>query len=184
MWKTHELTWRSLKLCYSCAEKVWEKTLRSKQHLLCNTQTWDLCNKRWSYLLGRVGNLGRKSLDSSSELQNELRALQHTGMTKHLHLGDQKSFVPLARSRIVTHTCCPPSPPSSACRSQSSAAETHEGSLLFQLHTGPPAWCLQDWRPVLGRKERNCSLTINCLLMNNKNISWDVSYFCHRVSRL
>lgn len=71
---------------WSCAIAVknkWENAPETTPELLLNNLLCDLCNEYLCYLLGSVGNLGRKSLDSSSELQKELRSLNTR--TKYSH---------------------------------------------------------------------------------------------------
>lgn len=72
---------------WSCAVAVknkWENATETTRELLLNNLLCDLCNEYSGYLLGSVGNLGRKSLDSSSELQKALKAL-NTKRTKYSH---------------------------------------------------------------------------------------------------
>lgn len=80
---------------------------------------------------------------------------------------------------VLLRTCSPPSPPSSACTSRCSASRTRGGSLLSPHHTAPPAWCLQDWRPVLGRKSED----LNRFCITNRVTNIAGPYFCHQVSR-
>lgn len=85
--------WRSAVAVQTTFEK---KQTNYKIKSVCDIT---MCSIYWRYLLGRVGNLGRKSLDSSSELQNEPRALRHTDISKQKYVGDQKSFEPLVWSQ-------------------------------------------------------------------------------------
>lgn len=84
---------------WSCAVAVknkWENATETTRELLLNNLLCDLCNEYSGYLLGSVGNLGRKSLDSSSELQKALKALK-TKRTKYSHFR-RKPFIFRANS--------------------------------------------------------------------------------------
>lgn len=95
-----------------------------------------------SHLLGKVGNFGRKRLDSSSDSLNEVNVLEEN--IKPIKLWNQcrKKTVPLY---VKCPTCCHLAPPSSACRMLDVPQGTGGGFQPFLHHTGPPALCHPRW---------------------------------------